>query len=80
MAPEDDEIRFGEVTDVHHIPLPGNQRFKPSELAMRVVKGKWTSGPTPGRNSPRTQSKVNLIRRKIRELDKLLTKSKTTKD
>lgn len=80
MAPEDDEIRIGEVTDIHHIPLPGNQRFKPSELAMRVLKGEWTSGPKPGRNSSKVQSKVNLIRRKIKELDKLLTSAKTSKD
>ncbi|QQG48272.1 MAG: hypothetical protein HY247_05845 [archaeon] len=80
MAPEDDEIRIGEVTDIHHIPLPRNQRFKPSELSMRVVRGEWTAGPKPGRNGLKVQSKINLIRRKIRELDRLLTLAKTTED
>jgi hypothetical protein len=80
MAPEDDGVRIGEVTDIHHIPLPRNQRFKPPELSMRVIKGEWTAGPKPGRNAPKIQSKINLIRRKVRELDRLLTTPKTTKD
>jgi hypothetical protein len=62
-----------EVTDIHLVPLPKNRRFKPSELAMRVIKGEWTTGPTPGYNTPTIQSNVNLIRRKIKELDRLLT-------
>lgn len=72
MVPEDDELH-PEVIDIHHIPLPKNQQFKPSGLAMRVIKGEWTTGPSPGRNAPKIQFKINLIRRKIRELERQLT-------
>lgn len=80
VAPEDDETRISEVKDIHHITLPGNQRFKPSDFATRVIRGVWTSGQKAGRNAPNVQAQVNLIRRRIKEFDKMLTRTRISKN